>query len=270
MDLAPRNAGPHEPPSLLAYDRDAYQRPAQPPHSGRHHPRPASAQDAACPAASSASRYPPSAWSKWRASCATSWASSCSPASPAWTWSTHIESIYHFRSLSQNWLLQVRVQASRRSTSRGLARQPVSVGELAGARDSTICTASSTAATPICAASCSTTTSGFPLRRDFRPTPLTVHDRATTQMDAERAVSGEQQRNVRSASSSKHLGQGDEERMHPGKPTFGSAAVYLETGQGLSPGDIGRRRDRAWLSQSTRTPTGHRQAATRIAHIHAT
>jgi len=64
-----------------------------------------------------------------------------------------------------------------------------------------------------------------------------VHDRATTQTSGVRAVAGEQQRHVETITS-KHLGQGNEERLHPGKLTFGSAAVYLRTGQGIeTPGD---------------------------------
>ncbi len=77
---------------------------------------------------------------------------------------------------------------------------------------------------------------GHPLRKSFRPTPMTVHERATTQVDAERAIAGEQQRRQERIAP-KHFGQGEQERLHPGKPTFGSAAVFLETGQGLLPSD---------------------------------
>jgi hypothetical protein len=59
-----------------------------------------------------------------------------------------------------------------------------------------------------------------------------VHDRATTQVDAVRAVSGEQQRGQERVVL-KRLGQGQQERIHPGMTTFGNEAVFLETGQGV-------------------------------------
>ncbi len=35
----------------------------------------------------------------------------------------------------------------------------------------------------------------------------------------------------------KRLGQGNEERLHPGMSTFGSEAVFLDTGQGIGTDD---------------------------------
>jgi hypothetical protein len=75
---------------------------------------------------------------------------------------------------------------------------------------------------------------GYPLRKSFRPTPLTVHDPATTQTDAIRAVTQVPERNIETITY-KHLGQGQQERLHPGKLTFGSAAVFKQTGQGVLP-----------------------------------
>ena len=75
---------------------------------------------------------------------------------------------------------------------------------------------------------------GYPLRKSFRPTPHTVHDPATTEVDAVSAVSRAPERNIETITY-KHLGQGAQERLHPGKLTFGSAAVFKETGQGVVP-----------------------------------
>jgi NADH/F420H2 dehydrogenase subunit C len=149
----------------------------------------------------------------------------------------HIQSIYHFRSLSSNWLLQVRVRLS--------ADQP-GVDSLIGLYPSAnwlereqydMLGIIYKGHPDLRRILLDDDFQGYPMRRNFRMTPITIHDRATTQVDAERALSGEQQRD-QPRIVSKHLGQGDEERIHPGKPTFGSAAVYLETGQGLLPGDM--------------------------------
>lgn len=62
---------------------------------------------------------------------------------------------------------------------------------------------------------------GYPLLKSFHQVPLTVKDRATTQVDPNIAVSGKyQQRGVEHVVQKK-LGQGQEERLHPGTPTFG-------------------------------------------------
>jgi NADH/F420H2 dehydrogenase subunit C len=149
----------------------------------------------------------------------------------------HIQSVYHFRSLSSNWLLQARVRISAEQpevdslislypSANWLEREQYDmVGIIYKGHPD------------LRRILLDDDFQGFPLRRDFRASPITLHDRATTQVDAERAISGEQQRNQERIVP-KHLGQGDEERIHPGKPTFGSAAVYLETGQGLLPGDM--------------------------------
>jgi hypothetical protein len=76
---------------------------------------------------------------------------------------------------------------------------------------------------------------GYPLLKSFRPTPLTVHDPATTQTAASLAVTGETQQRHMETITNTHLGQGEQERLHPGKLTFGSAAVFKQTGQGVVP-----------------------------------
>src|SRR2546426_11049145 len=62
---------------------------------------------------------------------------------------------------------------------------------------------------------------GHPLLKSFHQVPITVKDRATTQIDPNLAVSGKfQQRGVEHVVQKK-LGQGMQERLHTGTPTFG-------------------------------------------------
>ena len=146
----------------------------------------------------------------------------------------HIQSIYHFRSLSNNWLLQVRVRltsehpevdslVSLYPSANWLEREQY---DLLGViyrghpdlrrillEDEFV---------------------GHPLLKSFRTTPIVRHDPATTQAPAVRAISGETIRRQERVQT-KRLGQGLQERIHPGMTTFGGAAVYLETGQGVEP-----------------------------------
>lgn len=146
----------------------------------------------------------------------------------------HIESIYHFRSLANNWLLQVRVRltsdhpevdslVSLYPSANWLEREQY---DMLGViyrghpdlrrillEDEFV---------------------GYPLLKSFRTTPMVRHDPATTQAPAVRAISGENIRHQERVQT-KRLGQGALERIHPGMTTFGGAAVYLETGQGVEP-----------------------------------
>jgi NADH/F420H2 dehydrogenase subunit C len=146
----------------------------------------------------------------------------------------HIQSIYHLRSLSKNWLLQVRVRltsdhpevdslVSLYPSANWLEREQY---DLLGViyrghpdlrrillEDEFV---------------------GYPLLKSFRTTPMVQHDPATTQTPAVRAISGENIRRQERVQT-KRLGQGTLERIHPGMTTFGGAAVYLETGQGVEP-----------------------------------
>src|SRR5947199_9652514 len=62
---------------------------------------------------------------------------------------------------------------------------------------------------------------GYPLLKSFHQVPLTVKDRATTQVDPNMAVAGKFQQKGVEHVVQKKLGQGMEERLHPGTPTFG-------------------------------------------------
>jgi NADH/F420H2 dehydrogenase subunit C len=62
---------------------------------------------------------------------------------------------------------------------------------------------------------------GHPLLKTFHQVPFTVKPRATTQVDPNMAVSGKFQQQRLERVVQKKLGQGMEERLHPGTPTFG-------------------------------------------------
>jgi NADH/F420H2 dehydrogenase subunit C len=69
---------------------------------------------------------------------------------------------------------------------------------------------------------------GYPLLKSFHQMPLTVKDRATTQTSPTMAVTdGCQQQGVEQVVP-KRLGQGMQERLHPGTPTFGHVASNPE------------------------------------------
>ncbi len=73
---------------------------------------------------------------------------------------------------------------------------------------------------------------GYPLLKSFHQVPLTVKPRATTQVDPNTAVSGKNQQKGVEHVVLKKLGQGQQERLHPGTPTFGHA---FEGHQGQTP-----------------------------------
>lgn len=71
---------------------------------------------------------------------------------------------------------------------------------------------------------------GHPLLKNFHQVPLTAKPRATTQVDPNMAVAGNFQQQHLERVVQKKLGQGMEERLHPGTPTFGHAfGGYAET-----------------------------------------
>jgi NADH/F420H2 dehydrogenase subunit C len=62
---------------------------------------------------------------------------------------------------------------------------------------------------------------GYPLLKDFHQVPFTVKSPATTQVDPNMAVAGQYQQTGIEHVVQKKMGQGMEERLHPGTPTFG-------------------------------------------------
>lgn len=144
----------------------------------------------------------------------------------------HLESIYHLRSLSRNWLLQIRVR---------LPAERPEVESLVGVWTSAnwlereqydLLGIIYTGHPDLRRIMLDDEFQGHPLLKSFRSTPTVVHDRATTQVGPRQAIAGEQQRNVERVVS-KRLGQGNEERLHPGTPTFGNMAIFSRTGQGV-------------------------------------
>lgn len=146
----------------------------------------------------------------------------------------HIESIYHFRSVAQDWLLQARVRltanhpevdslVSLYPSANWLEREQYDMFGIIYRghpdlrrillEDEFI---------------------GHPLLKSFNTTPIVRHDRATTQAPAVQAVAGENLRHQERIQT-KRLNQGTIERIHPGMTTLGGAAIYLETGQGVEP-----------------------------------
>ncbi len=144
----------------------------------------------------------------------------------------HLDSIYHLRSLSHNWLLQIRVSlpadnpeveslVSVYASANWLEREEYDLLGIvyAGHPD-------------LRRIMLDDEFQGHPLLKSFRSTPVVVHDRATTQVGPRQAVAGEQQRGYENVVK-KRLGQGLDERLHPGTPTFGNMAIYKRTGQGV-------------------------------------
>jgi NADH/F420H2 dehydrogenase subunit C len=148
----------------------------------------------------------------------------------------HQEAIYHFRSCANNWLVQVRVQVPN---DRPEVPSLVSVYASANWLEREVYDLSGVmfgGHPDLRRILLDDDFEGYPLRKSFRPSPSTLHDRATTQVDGPRAVSGERTRHQERIAV-KRLGQGNDERLHPGMSTFGSEAVFLETGQGVGTDD---------------------------------
>lgn len=144
----------------------------------------------------------------------------------------HLESIYHVRSLSRNWLLQIRVKLT---PDRPEVASLVSVWDSANwleREEYDLLGILYSGHPDLRRIMLDDEFQGHPLLKSFRSTPVVVHDRATTQVNPVQAIGGEQQRNVERVVS-KRLGQGDEERLHPGTPTFGNMAIFSRTGQGV-------------------------------------
>lgn len=69
---------------------------------------------------------------------------------------------------------------------------------------------------------------GYPLLKSFHQVPLTVKPRATTQVEPNMAVADQFQQQHLEKVVQKKLGQGLEERLHPGTPTFGHASHEVQ------------------------------------------
>jgi NADH/F420H2 dehydrogenase subunit C len=144
----------------------------------------------------------------------------------------HLDSVYHLRSLGRNWLLQIRV---RLPADKPEVESLVSVWPTANwleREEYDLVGIVYTGHPDLRRIMLDDEFQGHPLLKSFRSSPVVVHDHATTQVHPDQAISGEQQRHVETVVG-KRLGQGQEERLHPGTPTFGNMAIYSRTGQGV-------------------------------------
>jgi len=135
----------------------------------------------------------------------------------------HLETVYHMRSIARGQVIQLKVRLANQkpevdsvtsvwSTANWLERETYDMFGIrfAGHPD-------------LRRMMLDDDFEGYPLLKSFHQVPLTVKPPATTQVDPNVAIAGNfQQRGVEHVVQKK-LGQGMEERLHPGTPTFGHA-----------------------------------------------
>lgn len=135
----------------------------------------------------------------------------------------HLETVYHLRSLTRKQLLQIKVRLDHEKpevdsvvsvwpTANWLERETYDMFGIrfAGHPD-------------LRRMLLDDDFEGFPLLKSFHQVPMTVKPPATTQVDPNLAVAGQFQQKGVEHVVQKKLGQGLEERLHPGTPTFGHA-----------------------------------------------
>ena len=135
----------------------------------------------------------------------------------------HIETVYHVRSLTRGQLLQIKVRLDHEKpevdsvvsvwpTANWLERETYDLYgiKFAGHPDLRRMLLDDDFV-------------GHPLLKSFHQVPFTVKTPATTQVDPNMAVDSKYQQKGIEHVVQKKLGQGNEERLHPGTPTFGHA-----------------------------------------------
>ncbi|HEV7234942.1 MAG TPA: NADH-quinone oxidoreductase subunit C [Ktedonobacteraceae bacterium] len=135
----------------------------------------------------------------------------------------HLETVYHLRSLARKQLLQIKVRldhekpevdsvASVWPTANWLERETY---DMYGIKF--------TGHPDLRRMLLDDDFEGYPLLKSFHQVPMTVKSPATTQVDPNMAVAGQFQQKGMEHVVQKKVGQGLEERLHPGTPTFGHA-----------------------------------------------
>ncbi len=135
----------------------------------------------------------------------------------------HLETVYHLRSLTRKQLLQIKVRLDHEKpevdsvvsvwpTANWLERETYDMYgiKFAGHPD-------------LRRMLLDDDFEGYPLLKSFHQVPMTVKPPATTQVDPNMAVAGQFQQKGVEHVVQKKVGQGLEERLHPGTPTFGHA-----------------------------------------------
>jgi len=140
----------------------------------------------------------------------------------------HLEAVYHVRSIARNQILQLKVQidADKPEVNSVVSVWPGAnwlereIYDLYGIRF--------LGHPDLRRILLDDEFEGYPMLKSFHQTPFTVKPPATTQVNPNVAVAGKYQLQDYEHVVMKKLGQGLEERLHPGTPTFGHTAQELQ------------------------------------------